>query len=76
MSKKAGFKPFFSALIRGAGGRRTANRVDTYIIFAGNADQYNPKDKQHAHEMGAVDYIKKPYDKDDLLRRVGRILNK
>jgi DNA-binding response OmpR family regulator len=24
--------------------------------------------------MGAVDYIKKPYDKDDLLRRVWKIL--
>jgi len=36
----------------------------------------DPKDIKHAHEIGAVDYIKKPYDKDDLLRRVGRILNK
>jgi len=26
--------------------------------------------------MGAVDFIKKPYDKDDLLRRVGRIIKK
>jgi CheY-like chemotaxis protein len=36
----------------------------------------DPKDIQHAREMGAVDYIKKPYDKDDLLRRIGRILKK
>jgi len=36
----------------------------------------DPKDIQHAKEMGAVDYIKKPYDKDDLLRRVGKIINK
>jgi CheY-like chemotaxis protein len=36
----------------------------------------DPKDIQHAREMGAVDYIKKPYDKDDLLRRVGKILKK
>jgi methyl-accepting chemotaxis protein len=34
----------------------------------------DPKDIQHAHDMGAVDYIKKPYDKDDLLRRVEKIL--
>jgi hypothetical protein len=27
-----------------------------------------------SREMGAVDYIKKPYDKDDLLRRVGKIV--
>jgi len=36
----------------------------------------DPKDIQHAHEIGAVDYIKKPYDKDDLLSRVGKILTK
>jgi methyl-accepting chemotaxis protein len=34
----------------------------------------DPKDIQRAHEMGAVDYIKKPYDKDDLLHRIGKIL--
>jgi len=34
----------------------------------------DPKDIQHAHEIGAVDYIEKPYDKDDLLGRVGKIL--
>jgi len=36
----------------------------------------DPKDIQHAQKMGAVDYIKKPYDKDDLLNRVGRIMKK
>jgi len=36
----------------------------------------DPKDIQHAREMGAVDYIKKPYDKDDLLHRVGKILKR
>jgi len=36
----------------------------------------DPKDIQHAKEIGAVDYIKKPYDKDDLLIRVGKILKK
>jgi methyl-accepting chemotaxis protein len=34
----------------------------------------DPKDIQHAHEIGAVDYIKKPYDKDDLLNRIKKIL--
>jgi CheY-like chemotaxis protein len=34
----------------------------------------DPKDIQHAREMGAVDYIKKPYGKDDLLRRIRKIL--
>jgi methyl-accepting chemotaxis protein len=36
----------------------------------------DPKDIEHAHEMGAVDYIKKPYDKDDLINRVEKIVKK
>ncbi|MDR2942100.1 MAG: methyl-accepting chemotaxis protein [Treponema sp.] len=36
----------------------------------------DPEDIKHAHEMGAVDYIKKPYDKDDLLSRIGKIIKK
>jgi methyl-accepting chemotaxis protein len=36
----------------------------------------DPEDIKHAHEMGAVDYIKKPYDKDDLMHRVGKIIKK
>jgi CheY-like chemotaxis protein len=36
----------------------------------------DPKDIKHAQEMGAIDYIKKPYDKDELLRRVGNIIKK
>jgi methyl-accepting chemotaxis protein len=36
----------------------------------------DPKDIQHAREMGAVDYIKKPFDRDDLLRRIGKIIKK
>jgi len=35
----------------------------------------NPEDIKHANEIGAVDYIKKPYDKDDLLDRVAKILD-
>jgi len=33
----------------------------------------DPKDIKHAQEIGAVDYIKKPYDNDDLLRRIEKI---
>jgi methyl-accepting chemotaxis protein len=47
---------------------------DTPIAFFTSST--DPKDIKHAHEMGAVDFIKKPYDKDDLLRRVGRIIKK
>jgi methyl-accepting chemotaxis protein len=47
---------------------------DTSIAFFTSSD--DPKDKQHAYEMGAVDFIKTQYDKDDLLRMVVRILNK
>jgi len=47
---------------------------DTPIAFFTASD--DPKDKQHAREMGAVDYIKKPYDADDLMGRVGKILKK
>ena len=47
---------------------------DTPIAFFTVSN--DPKDIQHAREMGAVDYIKKPYDKDDLLRRVDTILKK
>jgi len=36
----------------------------------------DPEDIKRAQEMGAVDYIKKPYDKDDLLNRIGKILKK
>jgi len=34
----------------------------------------DPKDIQHAHEMGAVDYIKKPYDRNDLINRIRKII--
>ncbi|MCL1957968.1 MAG: methyl-accepting chemotaxis protein, partial [Spirochaetes bacterium] len=47
---------------------------DISIAFFTNSN--DPKDIKHAHEIGAVDYIKKPYDKDDLLRRVERIIEK
>ncbi|WP_461247916.1 methyl-accepting chemotaxis protein [Treponema sp. R6D11] len=49
-----------------------SNLHDIPIAFFTVSD--DPKDIQHAHEIGAVDYIKKPYDKDDLINRVGKIL--
>jgi len=42
-------------------------------IFTASND---PKDMQHAKEMGAVGYFKKPFERDDLLRRIGKILGK
>jgi methyl-accepting chemotaxis protein len=39
-------------------------------FFTASSD---PADIQHAKEMGAVDYIKKPYDRDDLIKRVRKI---
>jgi methyl-accepting chemotaxis protein len=47
---------------------------DTPIAFFTTST--DPKDIEHAHEIGAVDYIKKPYDKDDLLQRIAKILKK
>jgi len=47
---------------------------NTPIAFFTSSD--DPKDKQHASEMGAVDYIRKPYERNDLLFRVGRIMKK
>jgi DNA-binding response OmpR family regulator len=47
---------------------------DTPIaFFTASSD---PKDIQHAHEMGAVDYIKKPFEPDDLINRVRKIIKK
>ena len=42
-------------------------------IFTASED---PKDLQRANDMGAIDYIKKPVRKDDMLQRVGSILQK
>jgi len=47
---------------------------DTPIAFFTSSD--DPKDKQHALETGAVDFIKKPYDADDLLKRVEKNIKK
>jgi CheY-like chemotaxis protein len=40
-------------------------------VFTSSSDQM-----QHAQEIGAVDYIKKPYNKEDLVNRVEKILRK
>jgi methyl-accepting chemotaxis protein len=68
-------------IMPGMDGWDTYNRIkaisdlhDTPIAFFTASD--DPKDIEHARQMGAVDYIKKPYDKDDLLRRVGKIIKK
>jgi len=42
-------------------------------FFTSSSD---PKDIRHAQELGVVDYIKKPFDKDDLRKRIGKILKK
>ena len=40
-------------------------------IFTASDD---PNDKAHAARIGAVDYIKKPINKDELMERVGRLV--
>jgi CheY-like chemotaxis protein len=47
---------------------------NTPIAFFTSSD--NPEDMQKAREMGAVDYIKKPASKTELLSRVGKMLKK
>jgi len=51
-----------------------SNLHDTPIAFFSASN--DPKDIKQAQEMGAVDFIKKPYDSDDLLIRIGKILTK
>jgi putative two-component system response regulator len=41
-------------------------------FFTSSAD---PKDLQQAQEMGAVDYIKKPCDHDELLQKIERLVS-
>jgi len=47
---------------------------DTPIAFF--TASKDPKDIQHAQEMGAVDYIKKPTSKDELLERITKNLSR
>jgi methyl-accepting chemotaxis protein len=51
-----------------------SNLHDTPIAFFTASN--DPKDIEHAHEIRAVDFIKKPFDKDDLMNRIGKILKK
>jgi len=48
------------------------HNIPMAIITSSN----DPKDVQRARETGAVDYIKKPIDKDELLERIAKILKK
>jgi CheY-like chemotaxis protein len=41
-------------------------------LFTSSTD---PKDMQQAQKLGAVDYIKKPCTKDELLQKVGRLVS-
>jgi CheY-like chemotaxis protein len=68
-------------IMPGMDGWNTYNRIkaisslhDTPIAFLTASN--DPRDVQHAREMGAVDYIKKPYQADDLLRRIGKIIKR
>ena len=47
---------------------------DTPIAFFTSSD--DPKDLQRAREMGAVDYFKKPFERDDLVNRIQKIMKR
>jgi CheY-like chemotaxis protein len=47
---------------------------DTPIAFFSSSD--DPKDIHRAKEMGTVDFFKKPFEREDLLRRIEKIVNK
>jgi methyl-accepting chemotaxis protein len=51
-----------------------SNLHDTPIAFFTASN--DPKDIKHAHDMGAVDYIKKPFDANDLIQRIGKLVRK
>jgi methyl-accepting chemotaxis protein len=66
-------------IMPGMDGWDTYNRIkaisnlhDTPIAFFTASN--DPKDIKHAHKIGAVDFIKKPYDRDDLLHRTRKII--
>jgi CheY-like chemotaxis protein len=65
----------------GMGGWDTYERIkaisglhNTLMAFCSSSE--DPKDIQKARNMGAVDYIKKPINKTELLNRVGKIIKK
>jgi CheY-like chemotaxis protein len=47
---------------------------DVPIVFLTSLSE--EAEVEHAQEIGAADYITKPYNKDDLLVRIEKILNK
>jgi putative two-component system response regulator len=47
---------------------------DVPIVFLTSVDE--SAEVEHAQEIGAADYITKPYNKDDLLDRIEKIVNK
>ena len=47
---------------------------DVPIAFLTSLDGSN--EKTHALEIGASDYITKPYERDDLIKRIEKIINK
>ena len=66
-------------IMPGMDGWHTYNRIkaisnlhDTPIAFFTSSN--DPKDIKHAHEIGAVDFIKKPFNRDELLNRAGKII--
>jgi len=68
-------------IMPGMDGWDTYNRIkalsglhDTPIAFFTSSS--DSKDIQHAHKIGAVDYIKKPYDNEDLRKRIVKIIKK
>jgi len=66
-------------IMPGMDGWHTYNRIkaisnlhDTPIAFFTSSN--DPKDIKHAHDIGAVDFIKKPFNRDELLNRTGKII--
>jgi DNA-binding response OmpR family regulator len=48
------------------------NIHDVPVAFFTSSD--DPKDRNRAQEMGAVDFIQKPAKKSELLERIGKII--
>jgi CheY-like chemotaxis protein len=46
---------------------------DVPIVFLTSVAE--PEEVERAQDIGAADYITKPYDKDDLLNRIDKVLN-
>jgi CheY-like chemotaxis protein len=53
--------------------KRHPESQDIPVIFLSALD--DPRERAHALEMGAVDYVTKPFDAADLLAKVNKQLN-